>query len=218
MADIEDGQIKGGFQLFQVGENFLFPGEIERSQGLVHQQQAGLDQQGPGDRDPLSLAAGQLGGMAVQDSLDTHQRDHLVIQRFRACSVAASGGVIQIPLRRQVGEQAGLLEHVSQRPSVSRQKQSFVLPGFAIDRQATLFGAFQASDAAQQRGLAGTRLAENGRDALARQGQINVQGKAGGVCAGVAQPELCLKAALGTVPVMTRSVAHQRKPRAGYLR
>ena len=40
-------------------------GDVEGGDGLVEDQQLGLEDQGPGDADPLALATGELVGVAV---------------------------------------------------------------------------------------------------------------------------------------------------------
>ena len=40
-------------------------GHVERGDGLVEDQELGLEHQGAGDADPLALAAGELVGVAV---------------------------------------------------------------------------------------------------------------------------------------------------------
>jgi hypothetical protein len=82
-----------------------------------------------------------------------------------------------------MGEQPRILEHVTQRPEVCGQESGIVLPGLAIHFEPAA-AAFQAGDAAQQRGLAAAGLAEEGGDAAARQVEVDIEREPGPV-----QPE-----------------------------
>ncbi|MOA46237.1 hypothetical protein D3C78_1687270 [compost metagenome] len=64
---------------------------------------------------------------------------------------------LQVGQHRQMGKQAGFLEHVAQRAFVRRYEHLViaVLPDFIVDLDKTLIGPFQAGDAAQASGLAG---------------------------------------------------------------
>ncbi len=90
---------------------------VERRAGLVHQEHVGLDGDGPGDAEPLLLAAGQARAptclrrsLTSSHSAAPAQRrlDDLVERpRLRADDAGAVGDVVVDRLRERVG----LLEH-----------------------------------------------------------------------------------------------------------
>jgi hypothetical protein len=57
MADVDQRDVEFLAQAFQPGQEFLLAGMVERGQRLVHQQQARLREERPGDRHALLLAA-----------------------------------------------------------------------------------------------------------------------------------------------------------------
>jgi hypothetical protein len=63
VADIEQGYIQLVVQTFEVRQDFLFALHVERSQRLVHQQQARAGQQGARDADPLRSPPESRSGM-----------------------------------------------------------------------------------------------------------------------------------------------------------
>ena len=131
------------------------PGQrVERAERLVQQEQAGLADQGPGQRRPLGLAAGQgqRPGVRPFGQADLLQRP--ASHRAGVRHAQPEGHVGQHPAPRQ---QPRLLERDRDRP-----------------RHAQLAGdlAVQPGQRAQQRGLAGPAHPEHGHE-LAR-GDIQV--------------------------------------------
>ena len=51
--------------------------EVEGAERLVEQQHLRAVDQGPGQRDPLLLAAGELRGLALAEPLELDQLEHL---------------------------------------------------------------------------------------------------------------------------------------------
>src|SRR3546814_6348823 len=56
MRDVDDRQIELALELLDERQNLLLARLVERGQGLVHQQQAGVRQQRPAQGDALLLA------------------------------------------------------------------------------------------------------------------------------------------------------------------
>jgi hypothetical protein len=88
--------------------------------------------------------------------------------------IAGPGGtahaVAQVGPNAQVRKEARLLEDVAERAPVGRAEGLVVLPDLAIDDEPPVRDALQPGDGAQQRGLARAGMAEQGGDALGRQG------------------------------------------------
>ena len=64
---------------------------VERAERLVHQQHRGLDDQRPGQRDPLLLAAGELGDPAVAEAVEL-ERGQRLARRGAGCPARAAAG------------------------------------------------------------------------------------------------------------------------------
>jgi len=113
--------------------------------------------------------------------LDAEQFHHMVPVHPALVGLDPAQAVFQVAPCREVWEQAGFLEYITQGARVRRDEQPArtVLPAFAVDFQVRLAGALQAGDAAQAGGLARARMAEQRRHAAARQGEVDVQFEAG---------------------------------------
>ena len=59
VGDVDGGDVQGGQEFGQQRAQVFAGGLVEGGQGLIEQQQAGLDGQRPGQGDPLAFAAGQ---------------------------------------------------------------------------------------------------------------------------------------------------------------
>ena len=70
MADQQGRQFELVADAFQQAEDLFGPGRIERSQGLVEQQEARRGEQGAADGDALGLAAGEGRRVAAREVAD----------------------------------------------------------------------------------------------------------------------------------------------------
>ena len=87
---------------------------VERRQRLVEQQHRRLDGQRPGQRDPLLLAAGELGGVVVGLVREPDELEHLPRPGgpLGPVDLAQPQAELDVGLRGQVGEQrVGLEDH-----------------------------------------------------------------------------------------------------------
>ena len=176
VRDVDHRQFQFAMQAFEVGQDGGFRGVIERRQGFVHQQQAGLRGQCPRNRDALPFSAGQRLRPARQQLPDAEQLDD-VIQAAWLAHAACFQRIQQIGLHVHVWEQAGFLEYIAHAAGMGRQKVLRVLPGLFADAQQA-FGALQPGHAAQDRGLAAAGGAEQRSDAARRRGKRHIQCKA----------------------------------------
>jgi hypothetical protein len=109
-------------QVPQPGPQFLAHLCIESAEGLIEQEHAGLHRQGTGQRHPLPLAAGELGGVAVAVTLQLHQREQLLhpvanLGRRPLAQLQAEGDVLA---HGAVLEQSEVLERGPAGPPGSR--------------------------------------------------------------------------------------------------
>src|SRR4029450_12416086 len=65
VGDEHVGQSQASLQLFEQVDHTGLDGDVERRDRLVEDQHLGLESEGPGDADALTLAAGKLVGIAV---------------------------------------------------------------------------------------------------------------------------------------------------------
>ncbi len=137
VADVEHGDIQLVMQAFQIRQDLTLALEVERGQRFVHQQQARAGQQCAGNADALAFAAGQSVRHALEQMVDT-QQFHRLLQRHTAlwCRYSAHAE-FQIASHGKVGEQVGLLKHVTNGATVWWYEQVLrtVLPTFTIDGQ-----------------------------------------------------------------------------------
>jgi hypothetical protein len=178
MADIEHRNVQLAVQPLQVGQDFLLALQVERGQRLVHQQQARVDGQGTGDADPLAFATREQIGFAVEQMADAQQLDGLIeTDPLRAGD--ALQAVAQVAHHREMGKQAGLLEHVADGPLVRWHPAGGVLPHLAIDGEPSLRGTLQPGNAAQQRGFTRAGVPEQRSDAPTGQARSTSREKPG---------------------------------------
>ena len=67
VGDVEHCQVETFAQLSEQAEDLQADGHVQHRHRLVREQHAGLDSQGTGDGDPLTLPAGKLVRVPVQD-------------------------------------------------------------------------------------------------------------------------------------------------------
>ena len=144
VGDVEDRQGKALMQGLQIRQDRRLAVRIQAGQGLIHQQQARLGQQGPGNGHSLPFAARQAGRTALNQAGDPHQVHNIVepdCMRRRRPPAAE----VQITPDRKVREQGAVLENQSDRPTVRRQEDGFVLPDFIANPH----GALEPGEAGQ---------------------------------------------------------------------
>jgi hypothetical protein len=189
VGDVEHRDAQLARQPLEPGQQLGLARGVQRGQRLVHQQQARAGGQRAGDGHALALAARQAGGPARQQVADAQQLDGLLQRHAPLGGRHAAPAEVQVALHRQVREQAGLLEHHAQRAAVRGPPDAgrVVLPHLAAHRDVAAGRPCQAGDAAQQRGLAAARGAEDRAHALAGQAHVHIQAEAGGTAQGRAQ-------------------------------
>ena len=159
----EDGGDAGlVLQALEFDLHLLAQLQIESREGLVQQQQPGPRRQGSGQRNPLLLAARDLGRAPPGKTLHAHQRQHLVHglghRAFRlAQHLQAEADILG---HRQMGEEGIVLEHGVDRPLEGRQ----VVDRLAAEDDAPLGGMIESGDQPQQGGLAAARRPEQRKE------------------------------------------------------
>lgn len=144
----------------QPGTQFLAHLGIEGTEGFIEQQHAGLDREGPGEGDALALAARELGGIAISETLKLHQleqfidapADHLMLP---AAEFQPEGHVLS---HGAVLEQGEVLKHKAHL-SLLHRSACGLLTG---NPDPTRIGLLEPRDQPQQRALTGTGRSKQG--------------------------------------------------------
>ena len=165
MADIEDRQAGFVPQTFQIGQDSVLAGLIQRREGLVHQQQAGIGQDRAAQGHPLAFAPRQGCGTALQQMPDAQHLDHAILHGAAAMREAAS--VKQVLPHAEMRKQPRLLKDIADTAPVGRKKSACrgIRQDGAASLDAGVVGAHQAGDGVDDAGLARSRLAEQGGNA-----------------------------------------------------
>ena len=155
----------------QPAAQFLAYLGVERAERLVEQQNLRFDRQGAGERDALTLAAGQLTRKAVGErrELDQFEQAHHPRADLRLAGPLASGLDPQpegdVLEHRHVPKQRIVLEDET-HPALTHMGVGGVLTG---EDDPTAVGALQPGDDPQQRGLAAARGTEQRGQGAARE-------------------------------------------------
>jgi hypothetical protein len=93
--------------------HFLSELLVERRQGLVHEQDARLEDDGAGERDALALTARELVDVAGTELAELDELEHLLhaIGDFRLADPAQPQGIADVAGDRHVREEGIVLEH-----------------------------------------------------------------------------------------------------------
>ena len=150
------GEVKLLVQCSQPAPQILaYPG-VQRTERFIQQQNLRLHGQGPGQRDPLLLPAGQLRRVALgqMSQLDHFQQRTYALANLCRRGSLTGGQYIQAEghvLRHgHMPEQRVMLEYEAD-PALADMQAGDV---FAMEQDAPLVGCLQPGDDAQQGGLA----------------------------------------------------------------
>ena len=114
MRHIDHRRAEIGVELRQLEAHLHAQFGVEVGQGLVEQEDLGLAHQGAADRDPLTLAARQLGGPAIEIGLELKDPGDLeralVLNLFRLAGDGEREGDV-LPHRHVRIERVGLEHH-----------------------------------------------------------------------------------------------------------
>ena len=164
VGDVDEGDADLALDLAQFGAHVLAELEVERRERLVEQQHGRLDREGAGDRDPLALAAGQLGRFFVALA---GERDELE-QLIRALAAFALGDAATFEAEADVlpdahqREQREILEDQRRRAAIRADAAGRL----RADQDRAAAGLEEARDHPEDRGLAAAGRPED-REELA---------------------------------------------------
>jgi hypothetical protein len=191
VGDEQPGAVEGGQVAAQVAADLGAGGRVQGGQRLVQQQQPRVADHGPGQRDPLGLAAGQGPGpgAGAGGQADPVQPARCPPARLRLGDPAGAqpeGDVLQ---GRQVREEQVVLEHEADRPLLGRHPGAGrgVLQDVAVEHDPAPVQGHEAGDGAQQGRLAGAVGAEQDHQLPGGHGQLDLQHQLS-----QGQPQTCL--------------------------
>ena len=161
--------------------------EVERAERLVEQEHLGLVDEGPGQRDPLLLAAGELGRLLAPLCLELDQGQHLVDLPLDVLGLPSTQPEGDVLVDVQVREQRVVLEHRVDRPPVGLGVGDVL----TRKRDRSRGGGLQARHHPQRRGLAAARGAEKREERAAGYVEIELLdgGEAGEPLGELPQPQ-----------------------------
>ena len=166
MRDVNEGDAGAPLQRAQLLLKFLAQIEVERGQRLVEQQDLRFVHERAGQGHALLLTAGELRGLARGEFGDADQFHDATHARFDFCArnffhAQAEGDVLS---HAQVREQRVALKHGVDLTLVRRHARDIT----ACELQFARVGKIESGEQSQQRGLAATRRAEQGKEFSAR--------------------------------------------------
>ena len=144
----------------------LAHGRVERAERLVEQQHAGLDGERAGQRHALPLAARELGGIAVGEAVELHEREQLV----DALADLGLGPLADLEAEGDVAAHGEVLEggvvlEDEADPTLLRNDAGHVL---VADHHAPGVGRLEPRDDPQERRLAAAARPQQGRERAVR--------------------------------------------------
>src|SRR6266481_8538443 len=175
VGDEQAGETHVVMQAAQPAAQFLANLGIQGAEGLVEQQQSGLDGKRPGKGHALALAAGELAGQAPGELVELHQLqqppDAFGDLRLRGPLGArldpeAEGDVFE---DAQMAEQGIMLKDQADAPFAGTAIGRIL----AGDIQLARIGEFEPGDDAQQGCLAGARGAQQRHELARGDGEID---------------------------------------------
>ena len=176
VGDEDRGDVDFRMQRAQPLPQFFAHLGVERAKRLVEQQDPRLDRKRAGQCDALTLATGQLAGIAVRQPVELHEIQQLLDAGADRGLVLADGARLHAQAEgdvfehRHVAEQRVVLEHETDM-ALARAMAERVL---AVDPHFPGVGPVEPGDDPQQRGLARTRRAEQRQQFALADFQIDI--------------------------------------------
>ena len=162
--------------------------DVQVGEGLIQQHQGAARGQGAGQGQPLALTAGEFVGIAALEALQAEQLQQPGRTAGVLAALEAKAGVAP---GIEVGEEGVVLKDHAHPAALGRQPAPLARHGPAANRNGTALGLLEASDQAQQGGLATARGAKQPHQLAGLELEIDVPQRpvpAGGGT-GVAMPE-----------------------------
>ncbi|MNO59880.1 hypothetical protein D3C76_504770 [compost metagenome] len=210
VGDHQGGDTQLALQLAQLGAQVLANPRIQRRHRLIQQQQRRCRRQGTRQGHTLLLAARKLAGVLFFATGQANQLEHFNHPLARLLTATAHQAVGDVGFDGEVGKQRVGLEQDAVVAGLGWQLGDVAL----TDVQLAAVLAFEAGDAAQQRGLAATGWAEQAHQ-LARgdvQGDIVKRREGAEALVDIAHFHLCARGGVVHGRASSKRWGHARKP------
>lgn len=179
VGDVDECGSELALQCSKFGLEFLAQLEVEGTERFIEQEHAGLIDDGAGEGDALTLAAGELVGFASGERADAGEIEHAIDsgenlgfgQGFHAQAE------LDILADVEVGEEGVVLEDGIDWAQVGWGLGN----GFGIELDITGVGLFEAGEDAEQGGFAAAGRAEQGEVFTGTNGEAEAAENGGGV-------------------------------------
>ena len=151
VGDVDEGDARGSLDLLQLALHILAELEVQGSQRLVQEQNAGMVDQGAGDGHTLLLTAREGGDAATLKALEVDHSQHLLhlLPDLLLGSLLEAQTEGYVLVNVQMGKQRVLLKNRVDETAVGRDVRNF-LP---IEKHLSAIGRFKAADDPEGGGL-----------------------------------------------------------------
>ena len=171
MGHVDEGGLQPLVQLDELGPGLDAQLGVQVGQGLVHQEDLGMADDGPSQGHALALAAGELLGLALEQLVDVQDAggflDPLIDLSFGGVAQLEAEG--QVVVDGHVGVEGVVLED---HGDVAVFGQDVVDDG-VVDVDVALLDLFQAGQQPQRGGFAAARRADEDHELLV--GDVDVE-------------------------------------------
>jgi hypothetical protein len=150
----------------QPAAELLADAGVERAEGLVEEEEAGLGGEGARERHALALAAGELVGVALAEAVELDEREELGHPRrdLGPRAAADAQGEADVLGHRHVAEEGVVLEHHAHVPLAGGDRRDVLA---AVPHLAGV-GRLEPGDDAEEGGLPAAGRAEEGDELTLR--------------------------------------------------
>ena len=162
MSDVDSGDTQTALELFNDGAHLDTKLRVQVGQGLVHQQNAGLNDESTGQSNTLLLTAGEFVGLPVCQMGDLHQFQSLVnpAVHLRLGGFPGLQAVGNIFPDCQMGENSIVLEYHTDVTLVG----SHIIDTLFAEIEVAAFDGVEACDHTQQGGFTAAGGTQQGKE------------------------------------------------------
>ena len=172
VGDVDGGHAELLVQVPELDLHVVTELLVERRQRLVHEQDPGLEDDGPSQRHPLLLTAGELVDAPLGEPVELHGRERTLhpLAHVALRHPPHPQGEGDVPGHRHVRKQRVVLEHHAHVPPVRRHPDDLPI----TEADAAVVGAGEPRQHHQQGGLAGAGGSEQGDELPAADLQVDI--------------------------------------------
>jgi hypothetical protein len=166
----EEGDADTPLEGFQLDAHLLATLGVERGEGFVEEEDFGLEDDGSGEGDALSLPAGELTGAAVLFAGQADEVEGIADATVDVFGVAAAESEFDVLTGGEVGKERVALEYGADVAFV----RPAVVDDSAVEEDVAGVGGFEAGDEAEGRGFAAAGGSDEGEEPAFGDGEGDV--------------------------------------------